>query len=508
MSVHHISPVMSWKCWFCCFLCCIPCLGSGCPTWTYYHNATGKCECGHGLLCRSSVEIKNDNCATSHPDREGEYYFSPCRYRHKLNKVNRLLSEMPRNASNLDEVMCGSYNRQGLLCGECKKGYGPGVYSFDLTCASCSKLKSGYAIIIYLFLQFFPTTLIFISMAVFHFDITSGPLLGYLLFCQIAMISITGGHRYTYDYIQSDVSTFLRALLLLSVTTAQFWNLQFFKAVIPPFCISHKLTDIHVHMLNFVSTVYSLFLITLSCILMDLHARNYRVVVILFKPFKILLSKTNIRAVTSDAFFRAFASFIFLSSISVLFATYQVLYSTPVYTSTGIIQESVVFINPTVKVFSHKYILYTLIAGVLSIIFSVVPSLLLCIYPTRVYQYLSTFLSARKRLAITAFAEALHSCFKDGLNGTRDYRALAGATVFVLLFYRGASHFLKKFISTYFASDLVYSNTHLDDMCMCHLIFEALQIGSCQYLLYLSHDSAWKSTVHSLLVAERNIFIC
>ena len=47
-------------------------------------------------------------------------------------------------------------------------------------------------------------------------------------------------------------------------------------------------------------------------------------------------------------------------------------------------------------------------------------------YPTRIYNYLSHFLSARKRLAITAFVEALNNCFKDGLNGTRDYRALAG----------------------------------------------------------------------------------
>ena len=51
------------------------------------------------------------------------------------------------------------------------------------------------------------------------------------------------------------------------------------------------------------------------------------------------------------------------------------------------------------------------------------PSLLLCVYPTRMYRYLSRFVSSRKRLAITAFVEALHNCFKDG---TRDYRMLAG----------------------------------------------------------------------------------
>ena len=75
-------------------------------------------------------------------------------------------------------------------------------------------------------------------------------------------------------------------------------------------------------------------------------------------------------------------------------------------------------------------------------IFFLIPSLLLCIYPTRLYQYLSRFLSARRRLAITAFAEALHSCFKDGLNGSRDYRTLAGATLFFALLLNAIIYFL------------------------------------------------------------------
>ena len=40
------------------------------------------------------------------------------------------------------------------------------------------------------------------------------------------------------------------------------------------------------------------------------------------------------------------------------------------------------------------------------------------------------------RLGITAFAEALHCCFKDGLNGTQDYRASAGL---VILLYPASS---------------------------------------------------------------------
>ena len=107
------------------------------------------------------------------------------------------------------------------------------------------------------------------------------------------------------------------------------------KAIIPPFCISEKLTGIHVHMLDLVPAIYPLVLVIISCILMELHARNYRLVGILWKPFKMILSKANVTAVTGDAVFHAFASFIFLSNISVLFTALQVVNFVKVFDYTG-----------------------------------------------------------------------------------------------------------------------------------------------------------------------------
>ena len=40
---------------------------------------------------------------------------------------------------------------------------------------------------------------------------------------------------------------------------------------------------------------------------------------------------------------------------------------------------------------------------------------------------MSRFLNTRKQLAITTFVESLDCRLKEGLNGTRDYKALAGA---------------------------------------------------------------------------------
>ena len=286
----------------------------------------------------------------------------------------------------------------------------------------------------------------------FRFKITSGPLLGYVLFCHIKIAEIN--YRYTFicDFILYHVISFLRVLIDLSLTVSQFWSLQFLKAIIPPFCISEKLTGIHVNMLNLVPAIYPLVLVIISCILMELHARNYRIVGILWKPFKIILSKANITAVTSDAVFHTFASFIFLSNISVMFTANEVVNFVNVWNSTAHFQKKVLYTDPTVE--WNTSVPYVLIAAVVFLFFLLIPSLLLCIYPTRLYQYLSSFLSARKRLAVTAFAEALHSCFKDGLNGTRDYRALAGATLFLPLLL-GAIIFFSRSFNTSSSSHII-----------------------------------------------------
>ena len=87
--------------------------------------------------------------------------------------------------------------------------------------------------------------------------------------------------------------------------------------------------------------------------------------------------------------------------------------------------KDVLYFDPTLTWLGHR--LYAILALVPFVFLLLIPSLLLSIYPTRLYTQISSrVLSARKRQAITTFAEALHRCFKDGLNGTQDYRCLPG----------------------------------------------------------------------------------
>ena len=429
------ETMVPWAAW-CCICVLMVCIyfsfaSTSCPTFFYYSNTSHHCECGVsvGVHCNQQerkAEVALYHCVTT-AEQEGQYYVGGCPLAHTaMNHTNRILSELPSDPDQLNDMMCGPYNRRGLLCGQCISGYGPGVNHFNLKCANCSNIPTVLAVGLYLLVELVPSTLFFICVIIFHINITAGPLLGYVIFCQIftlfCQIFVA-----TYVYIVSHVSAPLRVLFQISLTLSAFWNLSFLKPVIPPFCISDKLTGIHTLLLSFVAVIYPIILITIICVLIELHARNYRLFHILWKPFQIILSKTNITAVNTNAVIHAFATFVLVSSTANVYNLSLMMRTTDVRTNIdGKVHSIRLYFDPTV---SQQYLLYLLLPVVISILVVLVPSLLLCVYPTRVYTKLSQCVSARVRLAITAFAEALHCCFKDGLNGTRDYRASAGLVI-------------------------------------------------------------------------------
>ena len=357
---------------------------SSCPTFFYYSNTSHHCECGVsvGVQCNQQerkAEVDLYQCVTT-AEQEGQYYVGGCPFAHTaMNHTNRHSSELPSDPDQLNDVMCGSYNRRGFLCGQCISGYGHGVNHFNLKCANCSNIPTVLAVGLYLLVELVPSTLFVICVIIFHINITAGPLLGYVIFCQMFTLSHQS-HVPMYAYIVSHVSALLKVLFQTSLTLSAFWNLSFLKPVIPPFCISDKLTGIHTLLLSYVAVIYPILLITIICVLIELHARNYRLVHILWKPFKIILSKTNITAVNTNAVIHAFATFILASSTANVYILTVMVDFTNVHTSIdGSVYSKRLYSDPTISYSSQQYLLYLSLPMVISILLVLVPSLLLCV---------------------------------------------------------------------------------------------------------------------------------
>ena len=398
-----------------------------CVSWLHTNTSLDGRTCGQQYRCRSGmVEVRNGFCIT-YDAQDGQYYSGVCPYSYKENVTNRLFSVLSTDPDRLRDSLCGPYNRQGLLCGECIDGYGPAVYSLDMKCVDCSNLSMTTAIVVYLLLQFIPITLVFIGMLVFRLNITSGPLLGYVFFCQFYASSMKPSYP-LFEYLTShSMSSFLTHS---GIVLCDFWNLNVIRSIVPPFCVSEKLTNIHVLMLNFIPGLYLIVLLIITCAIIDIHTRkNYKIINIILKPVKNKINCVN-------SVFHVFATSILLLStenMTTLSFTFRLV---RILTALDMVpNRTVSYFDPSIVYHSHEYATYLIIALVMCVLLVLLPSLLFCVYPTRIYRYLSQFISSRKRLAITAFTEALHSCFKDGLNGTRDYRVLAGLFVLVYPLY-------------------------------------------------------------------------
>ena len=403
-----------------------------CLSWFHTNTSLDGRTCRQIYRCRSGmVEVRNGFCIT-YDAQDGQYYSGVCPYSYKENVTNRLFSVLSTDPDRLRDSLCGPYNRQGLLCGECIDGYGPAVYSLDMKCVDCSNLSTSTAIVVYLLLQFIPITLVFIGMLVFRLNITSGPLLGYVFFCQFYTSSIKSSYPF-FEYLTShSMSTFLTHS---GIVLCDFWNLNVFRSIVPPFCVSDKLTNIHVSMLNFIPGLYLFVLLIITCTIIELHARkNYKIINIIVKPVKNKINCVN-------SVFHVFATSILLLSTENMATVFATFILVTMYTTGDIASKrSVLYFDPSIVYHSHEYMIYLIISLVMCVLLVLLPSLLFCVYPTRIYRYLSQFISSRKRLAITAFTEALHSCFKDGLNGTRDYRALAGLWMLIYPLYGFVMH--------------------------------------------------------------------
>ena len=448
----------------------------GCPTWFYFNNTTQQCECGHlkpwGICCNQQekrVEVANGYCVTLYQQK---LYAADCVYSHG-NTTNRIYAELPHDPAKVNDFMCGPFNRKSFLCGNCIDGYGPTVFSLDTKCVNCSKFSVVYATGLYLLLEIVPIGIFFFSIVILRINITAGPLLGYATFCQVYAYSVQR-NVYVASYIISNSSEVVRILLYCSLALCGVWNLKFAWLVIPPFCISNNLTGIHIQLLGLIPPLVPIILFIITCIIIDLHGRNNRITSCVWK---LIGNCLNCVSVNGDAFMYAFGTFIFLSAFTLNYVMINTLTNNPVSDGNGNFYKYIIFSDPTITWLSQKHIVYIAVTALPYVSLVLFPSLLLCTYPTKIYNVLSRFISARKQLAITVFVEAINNCFKDGLNGTKDFRLLAGVTIISGGIYPITDYYIKKL------SDVQYSLSDFSGFILIILSLIFLYVRPCKALL-------------------------
>ena len=115
----------------------------------------------------------------------------------------------------------------------------------------------------------------------------------------------------------------------------------------------------------------------------------------------------------------AFATFLLLSYVKFLSVSFDLLVPTIIWDSQLRRQEIALYYDGTVEYLGRTHLPYAVLAISVLLVFTLLPILLLCLYPCRCFQRFLNRLKLNSQ-ALHTFMDTFQGCFKDGTNGTRD----------------------------------------------------------------------------------------
>ena len=296
--------------------------------------------------------------------------------------------------------MCGPLNREGTLCGKCKDGYGIALYSYTLECSKC--WGHGYEWLLYYFLEFFPITVLYFLVVIFHIRATSSPLSALVFMSQIIVYTFRLNVFY-HMYIENEVKGFPYVALKVLLVLCGIWSLDFFRSVTPPFCVSSNIKTLHGLALEYLVAFYPIFLILITSACIKLHDSNFRPVVWLWKPFHRHFVHLRRRWDSKASTINAFTTFLLLSFSKILFISFTLLYTFLVHYNYDIASKCVLYYNPTVECRKPEYYTFAALACCVLVAFITIPTIILILYPTRLFRKCISCCGFRRWHALDVF---------------------------------------------------------------------------------------------------------
>ena len=333
----------------------------------------------------------------------------------------RFYTLLPENTSELNEVMCSRFNRQGLLCRSCRPGYGVSASSFGYACAKCDAPQLGG--LWYILLELAPITVLYAVVLLFRIQATAAPWVGFVFFSHVTYNSVRAAIPLYISFYTTN--TFIFGLLQLQLFLSGIWNLSFVRFFIPPYCISEDVTNVYAYFLEYIPALYPLLLVLVTYVFIELHAHDVRLVVWIWKPFHKLFAQFRRKWHIKRSIVNVFSTFLLFSYTKVMFVSFRLLDRLSIYNDNGTASHHTLVLDPSLKSFGQTHVPFALVAVTAIILFAVLPMLLLLLYPTRIFQKILRRCHSRFAQTIRVFVDTYQGCIKDGTNGTRDYRALS-----------------------------------------------------------------------------------
>lgn len=408
-----------------------------------------------------------------------------------------LYMPLPDSVFDLEEYMCGVYNRAGMLCSRCHHKFKSSVTSYSLECIPCEEKFKNIGRVVYLCLQVLPVTLLYIIIIVFDIRFTKNPWSVFILFSQI-VVNMLNYDRKLYSHLLyvtdgNNVSSFLLKVVLAFYG---FWNLDFLPNILPPFCLDIPTNGRYELVYEYFVALYPLFLIATIYFCVHLYSRDVKLIVVPWKAIKYCLNfkvccgcRWIVQRLSSQSIAHSFTSFLVLAFPKVLFVSLDLLLPIQLFDLHGrtTANSPVLYNGPYMQYFGSIHLPFALCAVFIFVLFTILPTLILILHPLCAHRY-----CCRNWLSVRLFVESFQGWFKDGTEpGTRDFRILAGLHPLVGIMIALSISLVAVFVQPYSPySDATWLAPGLMFVC-CSLFFALARPYKLNYM----------NTIESLLLA-------
>ena len=345
-------------------------------------NYLGSARCDHDS---SKASLKDSTWMGTIPEHEG-YVVSLCPPKYCYSNES---SSLPNSSKLLENQICGKYNRQGILCGQCLPGYAVAVNSPNYNCVNCTDESIiGSNIAKYIAAVYIPLTAFFTVIILFNIRLTSGPANAFILFSQLLTT--------TFDLSADGQIPVSQTLLLLYRIPYGIFDLQFFERFIPQLCVG-KLNALDVIALDYAVAVYPLIMIIFVIVFIKVKdflrtskcCKNKRVRYGIRNVPNFTRAQTSRRRwKVNEAILPAFAAFLLLSYNKFSTTSSYLVGSQPLVSDDGqTVGESRVYYAGNVSFSDVEYRKYLTLASIVFATFVAIPPLLLLDFPIKAFEW-------------------------------------------------------------------------------------------------------------------------
>ena len=200
---------------------------------------------------------------------------------------------------------------------------------------------------------------------------------------QCSAVKYSLSHFYG-KFLESYCRYLFVCLLQVHCNSDRIWNLDFFRALVPPICL--PLTTLQIIALDYLVAIYPLFLLICFYVLVTAYDKGFRPLIFLCRPFrsckKKLRGKWYIKRTIKDTFI----TFLLLSYIKLINTSFLLLTSTVIHDEYGKRLGRFLFVDARIKVMSPQHLPYAILTISTLLLLIVMPALLQLLYPTLWFQ--------------------------------------------------------------------------------------------------------------------------